>query len=301
MANSNPYDDLLTSTSGDISAIQRFYHAHRTNRNAQQKAKLLDPAFSAFAIDDILRKLTDPIDFPNFEDPRYCLVLWARPTSEVKQLASTIQQKLIAEFPNLWLMPLENMHTTSMEVTHSRTREEIEAIVDKFNHAIPDITDYTSNHRSRLTKPLLGFDSQAIALSFLPAAGEGLKDGRTAEDDSYSYHHLRRDLFGLCDKAGVDVQSRYVLPTAHLTLGRFINGNDFRDSPEGSLNHERVADLVATVESINNWLEAEYWPSDDGGIKPGGQWIVGEGKGLDCREGQVWYGGGRSIHVGRGS
>jgi vesicle-fusing ATPase len=90
-------------------------------------------------------------------------------------------------------MPRDNQHITVLEVTHSKTAPEIKTIVDTIQDKAPTITNYTHDHRSRLIKPLIGFDASALALSFVPAAGEGLHSGRKPEDDKFTYHHLRRD------------------------------------------------------------------------------------------------------------
>ena len=60
--------------------------------------------------------------------------------------------------------------------------------------------------------------------------------------------------------------------------------------------------FVEHIDEINRWLEKEYWPKNDydGTWKAGIQWIVGEEKGLDCRAGTVWYGGGRTEMLGDG-
>ncbi|KAK5279199.1 hypothetical protein LTR16_007891, partial [Cryomyces antarcticus] len=113
---------------------------------------------------------------------------------------------------------------------------------------IPEITDFTFDHRARLVKPALGFDASAIALSFVPAAGEMLASSteRTRKDDAYSYHHLRRDLYALCKSTGVEVASRYTVPSAHLTVARFIATAD----TEAGMQR-----LVQAFEEINAWLE----------------------------------------------
>lgn len=77
-----------------------MYRKHRTNRNAQQKAKLLDPEFPGVTIDEILAKLEDPSIEPGFEDWRNCLVFWARPPAMVRSLIAEIQQKLLAVAPS---------------------------------------------------------------------------------------------------------------------------------------------------------------------------------------------------------
>jgi hypothetical protein len=140
---------------------------------------------------------------------------------------------LILITTDLWVMPRENQHITALEVTHSKTAPEIQALVEKAQGHIPAITDYTHDHRARLIKPLIGYDASAIALSFVPAAGAGLHSGRTSEDDYFTYHHLRRDLFNLCRQAGLQVESRYVVPSSHLTIGRFIYAKDF-EGEDGS-------------------------------------------------------------------
>lgn len=192
---------------------------------------------------------------------------------------------------------------TAMEITHSLTAEEIEHLVHKLTPSSKDIADSPHSHRARLIKPMLGYDSAALALSFLPAAGEALSHGRAFEDDRYTYHHLRRDLYATITEAGVPVASRYVVPSAHLTVARFNTPNVFGGDP---LDESITQDLnkrkywLREVELINQWLEAEYWPVDNVPIKPGGQWIVGEEKGLDFRKGKLWYGGGETIYLGKG-
>jgi hypothetical protein len=54
--------------------IQEKYQLHRTTRNAQQKAKMLDKNFQGVNIDPILLRLQDPTVEPGFKDPRNCLV-----------------------------------------------------------------------------------------------------------------------------------------------------------------------------------------------------------------------------------
>lgn len=111
-------------------------------------------------------------------------------------------------------MPQDCLHITALEVTHSKKAEEIQQIVDKMGGNVGGIADYTVGHRARLIKPMIGFDASALALSFVPAAGEASARGRTKADDAYTYHHLRRDLFNRCQDIGVAVDSRYVVPVS---------------------------------------------------------------------------------------
>jgi vesicle-fusing ATPase len=234
-------------------------------------------------------------------------VFWGRPPQKVKNMVKIIQQKLKDAAPDIWLMPVDNLHITAMEVTHSKTAQEIDELVKTLEPAHKMIADYPSEHHARLIKPLVSYDSAALALSFVPAAGESPSRNRKAEDDSYTYHHLRRDLYDLISKAGVEVGSRYVVPSAHLTIARFNTPNPFGGDPldgSQSLDIKKRKHWIREIEMINKWLEAEYWPesaSDHGGaIMPGGEFIVGAEKGLDFRKGTLWYGGGETIYLGKG-
>ncbi|KAL8794996.1 MAG: hypothetical protein Q9195_002444 [Heterodermia aff. obscurata] len=326
----NPYDTLLSLCQNDQNQIQDRYATHRTTRNAQQKAKLLDASFQGFNIDPVLYKLSNRTLYPGFVDPRHCLVFWARPPAALKVLIGKVQ--------NLWLMPLECLHMTALEITHSQTAHDIDLLVKKLSPDIPTITDYPNTHRARLIKPTLSYDSAAIALSFVPAAGEDFPfsqssskptqstddqnkanpDPEVGQDDSYTYHHLRRSLYELCVEAGVEVASRYTVPSAHLTVARFITQKDISAPPvdddeaqpldetkskAANIAREKVQMLVDKIEAINAWLQDEYWPKkgrEQRVIKKGGEWIVGEEKGLDCRKGTLWYGGGETIRLGKG-
>lgn len=198
-------------------------------------------------------------------------------------------------------MPIDNLHMTAMEVAHSLTAEEIDSLVKALLPKSKDIADLSK--RARLIKPMLSYDSAALALSFVPAAGEGLINGRTAADDHYTYHHFRRDLYAAITAAGVNVGSRYVVPSAHLTIARFNSLNVFGGDPmdaEVTLDMKKRKHWIHEIELINDWLGNEFWPQEDHPIKAGGQWIVGEEKGLDFRKGTLWYGGGETIYLGKG-
>jgi vesicle-fusing ATPase len=197
-------------------------------------------------------------------------------------------------------MPRDNLHITVLEVTHSKTAPEIKSIVDSIRDKVPAVTDYTHDHRSRLIKPLIGYDASAFALSFVPAAGEGLNTGRKPEDDQFTYHHLRRDVFRLLRDASVQIDSRYVVPSSHLTIGRFITTEDFAQQ-DGSSDPTKIKAFVDKIEEINGWLEKEFWPEHNSGTIPdGGVLSVGEETGLHCRSGMLWYGGGDEVHQGQG-
>ncbi|MCJ1397909.1 transport between ER and Golgi ATPase protein [Xylographa trunciseda] len=294
----NPYDALIEASHNDPAEIQKRYQAHRLARNQQQRAKLLAPDFSEVSIDPVLYQLENQGMFPDFRDPRHCLVFWARPTQSIKDLIQIIQQRLCSTAPNLWLMPADCLHMTTLEITHSLTALEIEVIVETLLPSAKLITDYTLNHRARLIKPMISYDASAIALSFVPASGE-VVHGLEKHDDTYTYHHLRRDIYGLSKSAGATVASRYTVPSAHLTIARFVTQEDFVSKDASALSYDprKMKIWVDTIESLNKWLEDEYWPKVGRSTPEGGQWIVGKEKGLDFRKGTLWYGGGETVNV----
>lgn len=198
----------------------------------------------------------------------------------------------------LWLMPIGCLHMTVLEITHSKSEAEIEHLVNTMESKVSEITDFTYHHRARLVKPMLSYDAAAIALSFLPAAGEGLPEEKVANADAYTYHHLRRDMYGLCKSAGVEVASRYVVPSSHLTIARFITQKDVSSKDGNGVDRGKIEGLAGKLEEINAELRAQYWSQDS--LTSDGSWTVGEEKGLDYRRGTLWYGGGYSHHVGKG-
>ncbi len=198
-------------------------------------------------------------------------------------------------------MPVYRMHLTALEAAFSKTPAEIDALASTLRPAIPSIVSHTHRHRSRLVKPFLSYDLSAFALSFLPASGEATlspppsgvdlsADGITSGDD-YTYHHLRRDVFDMVQAAGVEVGSRYQVPSAHITLGRYLGEAD-HDTPA---KRQR---WIEAIDEVNRWLEEEVWDRNDAEFT--GEWIVGQERGLDARSGTLWYGGGRTIQLGEG-
>ena len=203
--------------------------------------------------------------------------------------------QILANLEGLWLMPLECLHMTVLEIAHSQTEDEIAGLIKTMEGEIPNIANYTLQSHPRLVKPMLSYDAAAIALSFLPAA-EGTVCGDSDHEKSaekYTYHHLRRDIYAKSKSTGVDIASRYVVPSSHLTVARFVTQKDFAEA-DGGTDHAKIGALVAKIEAINSSLRAEYWPRQTS------EWEVGEEKGLVCRRGTVWYGGGESHYEGQG-
>lgn len=194
---------------------------------------------------------------------------------------------------------------TTLELADSRTPSEINAIVSELQATVnlQKMVDYTFNHPSRLIKPAISYDASAMALSFVPAAGEGQDETRRVDNDAYTYHHLRRDLFEWVADSGVHVISRYIVPSAHITIGRFITQGGFLLEQPGSdgsrVDRERIKALAGKIEQINQRLK-QYWPGQNGNASSKGEWIVGQEKGLELCKGTSWYGKGECVILGKG-
>ncbi|RVD82553.1 uncharacterized protein DFL_006975 [Arthrobotrys flagrans] len=319
----NPYNVMIYNCNHNPSKIQEAYNTHRTTRNSLSRHKLLTDS-TPIKLDYILLKSHVLRD--GTVDHRNCLVFWARPPLRVRNFIATVQDKLRAVAPNLWLMPPPNLHTTVLEITHSRTPEYIADLVKTMRPSLQTIVDHTYTHRAKLIKPMLSFDGSACAISFVPAApaGEGKGNEKDSHDYNYTYHHLRRDIYDLSKESGVEIDSRYTVPSAHITIARFITTEDHVPSnlsvsetaePEAIVSTTSIladssqADLRATIPAVKiekskmeKWVEAldeiNQWLAGYGG--DGAEWIVGEEKGLDCRVGRLWYGGGETVVLGKG-
>ncbi|KAL4863526.1 hypothetical protein BDV12DRAFT_26451 [Aspergillus spectabilis] len=300
LSKDNPLQCLIVETNNDPAQLQSRYENHRVTRNNQQSAKILSESFPGWSLDEILARLDGPRKENGFVDPRNCLVIWARPSPQVRDLICFVQNELKSVAPSLWLMPLENLHTTVLEAAHSLTECEIEELVQTLqssNDVTPSqIASYPLDHPTRLIKPMVSFDSAALALSFVPAAGECAEAESGRDIDHYTYHHLRRDVFDMVRQTKVPVASRYSVPSAHLTIARFISQEGFTMKGGDGIDKvdlSRVKLLITKIGEINKKLQQEYWPRE-GVIKKGGEWIVGQ-EGLVIRRGRVWYGGGENV------
>ncbi|KAJ5669069.1 RNA ligase/cyclic nucleotide phosphodiesterase [Penicillium macrosclerotiorum] len=307
LSEDNPFRPLIKETNDDPTQLQLRYENHRVSRNKQQSEKILAESFAGWTLDEILKRLDGPEREEGFVDPRNCLVIWARPPAPIRDLISWIQSELKDVAPckwnhSIWLMPLPNLHTTVLEVAHSLTEQQIEELVQTLQLSKgttkEQIVEYAMLHQTRLLKPMVSFDSAALALSFVPSSGEGLGVSGGDNPERYTYHHLRRDIFDMVRQASIPVASRYIVPSAHVTIARFINHDGFQvqgvDGKE-DVDRTRVRLLIDKINEINQRLEVEYWPQAGGTIPKGGEWVVGQEQGLVIRRGRVWYGGGEYV------
>ncbi|KAL4910182.1 hypothetical protein BDW74DRAFT_49222 [Aspergillus multicolor] len=318
----NPFNQLLVDCQNNPNVIQARYETHRANRNALFREKLLHEDFPGWQIDEILSKLvaqpvaqnqdeSAALEAPTlapvkFTDHRHNLNLYARPPKHIKKLVAEIQREIRDVAPSLWFSPPESLHITTLEIASSRTQEEIDDLAgwllqdgtaQKLANYIPD-----NNHCVRLFKPIVSYDASAMALSFLPAAGEPTTVDKQQHEDAYTYHHLRRDLAATVLESGIALGARYVVPSAHVTIARFVTQDGFllEDKKVGGSN---VAALVRRIERVNAMLREKYWSREggEGSIPAKGEWVVGQEQGLEFNKGTSWYGGGEKVLVGRAS
>jgi hypothetical protein len=207
----------------------------------------------------------------------------------------------------IWFTPPDSLHITVMEMASCRTEAEIEGFAAHLQKSgvVLDLVDYTFHHRTRLVKPIVSYDATAMALSFVPAAGDEAIDGQThSNGDTYTYHHLRRDLFDRLRATGLLMKPRYIVPSAHITIARFITQDEYMVDGPGPdearvVAQERVAALVQRIEQINERLRQGYWPRENRAMPVKGEWLVGQGKGLELCKGRSFYGGGVKIVTGK--
>ncbi|KAF7293265.1 hypothetical protein HMN09_01205100 [Mycena chlorophos] len=276
MRATNPFEAHLQASGGDINRLREIYQTQRSTYNATQKAFLLAPDFVGVIPDPILSRLV--AKEPGYNDPRHSLVVWARPSPSVKALVAQIQEKLTAFAPHLWTMPVEELHTTVLEVAFNLTSEEITSIIDRIGPELANRLVELPPTQVALVEPQLSIDSTAIAINFVPASASD-------SDSGYSYHHLRRDAWAKLNDAGVPVASRYAVPSAHLTIGRFVTTEDH-------VAPGAVQRWVALLDELNEWLRREYWkPARESGL----EWVVGKDHGLILHGGKVWYGLGEHV------
>jgi len=251
----------------------------------------------------------------DYVDPRNNLAFWARPSQHVRDLVSKIQQEIVpligpgkcyhcscfvlirrqsilTAILGLWLVPSDNLHTTTLEISSERTADQISDTIAAMDpKLIQGLANYSIDHRARLVKPIISYDTSAIALSFVPAADE---------DDRYTYHHLRRDLYDKVTMSGISIAARYTVPSAHITIARFVKPvgatESELESPE--VIEQKAKQLVAKIEDLNCELRSNVWRRL--GDPSQGEWIVGHEKGLEFMWGTTWYGKGESIVLGDG-
>ncbi|TRM60735.1 RNA ligase/cyclic nucleotide phosphodiesterase [Schizophyllum amplum] len=240
----------------------------------KSKSEFLSDGFAGVRVDPILSAL-DRAQKQGAPQPdidiRHCLTLIALPPQSVIALAEDIQNRLKAVSPNIWLVPARNLHITLLELVSGKTEADVDAVIQQLGCVSDALVAYPRAHPARLVRPRLNFDFGGLALSFVPDELQDVREGDIAS--TQTYHHLRRDLYALSLSVGVLPQSRYTLPSAHITIARFISDNDF-------VRSEHLSRLLRA--STASWETSSLG------------WMVGEA-GVELRKGRTWYGGGEAV------
>lgn len=189
---------------------------------------------------------------------------------------------------------------TALEITPARTAPEIDELVAflQANAPLQEIVNYTLTHRARLGCPIVSYDASALALSFVPITEDPESACAGAKNSSYTYHHLRSDLYDMVTRSGCQIGARYNFPSAHLTIARFtvpVGGNS-SETLESLC--ERAGKLVEKIEDINLKLTSNHWKRF--GHPSRGEWIVGQERGLQLNRDRSWYGAGNVVLIGEG-
>lgn len=173
----------------------------------------------------------------------------------------------------LFLPAPSALHMTVLEIASGRPEAEIPPLLERIQGVLSQVTELLrARARERktatLNTPMVAFDASGVALSFLPK-----------REGEWTYHHLRGEIYDIV-QGWVEVKGRYVVPSAHLTIGRYLR----------ELSEQEMRGLGEAIEWVNRELG-----------EMGGKWTVGEEVGLEVREGACWYGdGGRRVASGRG-
>lgn len=267
-----------------LSEILNDYTTHRLNRNAQKKAEL--EATLESTIEPLLKGIVKDNEPPEF-DYRNCITIWARPTDAVKDLAEEIQAVFVSVLDPenlagdnsltsptravvkdpahgpIWVMPRDCQHMSLLEIIHSVTPLEVDNLLKDLKPNLGQILHL--DRGTTLCRPLVCFDASAVALTFIPI-----------DTDPYTYTHMRADIFDRVSQS-VPIESRYQVPSAHITLIRFVE----------KITGNKVKLFLDTIDRINRKLEHSTVT-----------WTVGSEHGLWCQCGRIWYGGGWTEHTG---
>lgn len=194
-----------------------------------------------------------------------CCVIWARPPKVALDMIQKIQNDLLQLVGNgLYLIPREDMHLSVIELSHRHTVQQLRDVSDQISPSrIQAILDQASklNTKPELVAPALSFDKMGIALCYLPSDAK-----------SYTYHHLRSDMHAMALESGIKIDMCYTAPSAHITIGRFIDNRFFETA-------EARDKFVQLVNAINKAQRKDR----DG-------WVVGKTHGLELQLGYLKFG-----------
>jgi hypothetical protein len=157
---------------------------------------------SGIEIDEILaQELTRP-----GADPRHGVTLIARPSPAAAGEIKRIQALLQKFEPQQYYYPCPDLHTTILEISYGKTPAETLHIVENLRAELSSIIQDLPT--ALLEAFCLGFDPKGCALNFIP--------------QNHQLQQLRDLLRKRVAEAGINLQSRYPLTAAHVSLLRYV-------------------------------------------------------------------------------
>ncbi|CUM65865.1 uncharacterized protein PRCAT00003515001 [Priceomyces carsonii] len=179
----------------------------------------------------------DPILAGVTEDNRYTCGIVARPSeslTEKVQLIQNIIKSSVKANQALWFLPPELLHLTVLEIALLLPKSSIMKIVEEVLPHIETILRI-ANDGPVLNEPLICFDSNAIAVSFTSV-------GKCSS-------RYRQDVFESVSLYDIKAQPRYLSPTMHITIVRFVK----------ELDEEDIKSLLQKVDELNSSIQNFEW------------------------------------------
>lgn len=216
----------------------------------------------SLSADQLLATMVEASDFTL--DQRHNLALVARPPQHVVALLTSVQQQLHALAGDaLWLPPPSHLHVTVYEITHSKTPQQLQPLVSAIRSHGLRLFEALPVERVKFDAPLVNFDTAAVAVTFLPVNVDG-----------YSIAAFRSELAGRLSELGVEWDGRYVAPTAHVTIARFVK-------PE--LQNATMEQWLLKLDELRE--QCQQWE---------GGWCLADAR-LQVMTDKSWYGGGTVV------
>jgi hypothetical protein len=182
-----------------------------------------------------------------------CLGISARPSPSVISTIQAIQTQIAALVgQDFYSMPASHLHMAMVELAHRHTLEYLHSISSALGAArLQKMLDliHTLPNKPRLVSPRLSVDAMGVALTFLPCSAQ-----------TYTYHDLKAEMHGVALESGGEFDMCYTVPSAHVTLGRFV-GDEFFASREARQEFvelvEKMNEELGTGRAMEDWVLCE--------------------------------------------
>lgn len=222
-----------------------------------QRSQLADLSRSGIQVDPILAlEIAQP-----GSDGRYGMNLIARPPDYIAAKVLDLRDRLARQEPDQYFYPLDDLHLTLLEISHSQTAVQAQALAAQVRAVLPTVLTGLQQDLSvpRLAHPRLIAGRATCVLRFC---------ARNAALDA-----LRAGLIAGLTAAGVQIRPRYPPGSAHLTFLRYVRPLTVS-----------LADWAAGLDAAA--LAVECWPD------PWPEWRLDA---LHLTWGRNWYGMRRGI------